>query len=71
MSPLRDTVRFIHRQQYRIPVRQMIKKVVQHQAFRRNIQQTNLSGTAPRHHLKLLLAALSGVQARRRHTVRQ
>ncbi len=29
----------------------IIKKAVQHQAFRRShIQQTNLSGTAPRHH---------------------
>jgi hypothetical protein len=38
MPPLRNTVRFINRQQHRIPVRQMLKEVIQHQAFGRNVQ---------------------------------
>ncbi len=58
VSPLGDTVRFIHRQQHRVPVRQVVEEVVQHQALWRDIQQANLSGAAPGHHLLLLLASL-------------
>ncbi|CSS61252.1 Uncharacterised protein [Shigella sonnei] len=47
----------------------MLKKVIQHQAFRGDIKQTNLPGAAACHHFKLLLAGLRRVKARRRHAV--
>lgn len=62
-------MRFIHRQQHRIPVRQMIEEVVQHQAFWRDIQQADLPGTTPGHYFLLLLAGLRRVQTGRRHAV--
>ena len=71
MPPLRDTVRLIHRQHRRIPVRQMLKEVIQHQTFRGDIEQANLPGTAAGHHLLLLFAGLGGVDTGRRHAVRQ
>ncbi len=71
MAPLGNTVRFIHCQQHRVPVRQMLKEVIQHQAFRGDIQQTHLPGTAPGHHFLLLLAGLGGVETGRRHAIRQ
>lgn len=49
----------------------MLKKVIQHQPFRRDIQQTNLPAAAAGHHLLLLLAALRRVQTSRRHAVGQ
>jgi hypothetical protein len=49
----------------------MLKEVIQHQAFRRDIQQANLPGAAAGHHLLLLLAALGRVQTGRRHAVGQ
>jgi hypothetical protein len=52
-------VRFIHRQQDRVPVREMLKEVIQHQAFRRDIQQADLPGAAAGHHLLLLLGSAS------------
>ena len=69
VPPLRDTVRFIHRQQNRVPVREMVEEVVQHQAFRCDIQQTNLPGATPGHHLLLLLPGLRGIKTGRRHAV--
>ena len=69
VSPLGDTVRFIHRQQHRVPVREMVEEVIQHQTFRRDIQQANLSGAATRHHLLLLLAGLRGVKTGGRHPI--
>lgn len=71
MPPLGNTVRFIYRQQYRVPVRQIIKEVIQHQALGRNVQQADLPATAACHHLLLLFTALGGVQTRRRYTVCQ
>ena len=71
MAPLGDTVRFVYRQHRQVPVRQMLKKVIQHQPFRRDIQQTNLPAAAAGHHLLLLLAALRRVQTSRRHAVGQ
>ena len=71
MAPLRDTVRLVYRQHRQVPVRQMLKKVIQHQPFRRDIQQTNLPAAAAGHHLLLLLAALCRVQTSRRHAVGQ
>ena len=58
MAPLGDTVRFVYRQHRQVPVRQMLKKVIQHQAFRGDVEQANLSAAAAGHHLLLLLAAL-------------
>ncbi len=49
----------------------MLKKVIQHQPFRRDIQQTNLPAAAAGHHLLLLLTALRRVQTSRRHAVGQ
>ena len=69
VSPLGDTVCFIHRQQNRIPVREMVEEVIQHQAFRRDIQQADLPGAAPGHHLLLLLPGLRRVQTGRRDAV--
>ena len=66
MAPLRDTVRFVYRQHRQIPVRQMLKKVIQHQPFRRD-----MPAAAAGHHLLLLLAALRRVQTSRRHAVGQ
>ncbi|MNB99359.1 hypothetical protein D3C75_466380 [compost metagenome] len=71
MSPLGNTVGFVHRHQHRIPVRQMLKKVIQHQTFRRDIQQADLPATATGHHLLLLLSGLRRVQTGRRHAVGQ
>ena len=69
VSPLGNTVRFIYRQQHRVPVRQVIEEVIQHQAFRRDIQQADLPGAAPGHHLLLLLPGLRGVKTGCRHAV--
>lgn len=71
MAPLRDAVRFVHRQHRQIPVRQMLKEVVKHQPFRGDIQQTNLPAAAAGHHVLLLFAALRRVQTGRRHAVGQ
>ncbi len=62
-------MRFIHRQQHRVPVRQVIEEVVQHQTLWRDIQQADLPGAAPGHHLLLLLAGLRRVKTGRRHAV--
>ncbi|MNR41282.1 hypothetical protein D3C85_1596520 [compost metagenome] len=49
----------------------MLEEVIQHQAFRRDIEQANLSGTATRHHFLLLFAGLRGVDTGCGNTVRQ
>ena len=69
VSPLGNTVRFVHRQQDRVPVRQVVEEVIQHQAFRRDIQQADLPGTTTGHHLLLLLPGLGRVETGRRHAV--
>lgn len=71
MAPLGDAVRFVHRQHRQIPVRQMLKEIVEHQPFRGDIQQTNLPAAAAGHHVLLLFAALGRVQTGRRHAVGQ
>lgn len=71
VTPLGDTVRFVDRQQHRVPVRQMFEEVVQHQTFRGDVQQANLPGTASGHHFLLLFTSLSGVDTGSGHAVRQ
>ena len=65
MSPLRNTVCFVHCQHHRIPVSQLLKKVIHHQTFRRNVQQTHLSATTTSNDIQLLFTALGGIQAGR------
>ncbi len=56
--PIARYVRFIHRQQYRIPVRQMIKKVVQHrEGVPAQYTADESVGAAPPSPQALLLAA--------------
>ncbi len=52
-------------------MREMLKEVIQHQAFWGNVEQADLAAATARHNALLLLPALGGVEAGGGHTVRQ
>ncbi|MNI71239.1 hypothetical protein D3C73_1271000 [compost metagenome] len=58
MAPLRNTVRFVHRQQGRWVAAELIEETVHHQPLGGDIQHFDLAAAATRHHLELLLTRL-------------